>query len=173
MIIGIIGMTQGGTSAVASVVKALDVPMWGLDRTLDDAELFGPIKIPTEVIEKRNSLKTLWAWKYPLAYSHELDFSDKFIVVWRDPIARATHRRDLNAPNMSVFNESFELMESFRKIKKPHLHVSYEKLLQKTPEVVGSMADFIGVPVTPLALLAVDPKKGYEKTKEINEGVIN
>ena len=172
MIIGIIGMTQGGTSAVASVVKSLGVPMWGLDRTLDDAELFGPVEIPQAVITERNMSNPLWAWKYPVGYSGDLDFSDKIIVVWRDPIARSTHRRDLNAPNMTVFDESFERMDTFRRIRQPHLHVSYEKLLQKTPEVVQMIADFIGVPAVKDAVRAVDAQKGYEKTKEVHDSVL-
>lgn len=166
MIAGIIGMTQGGTSAVASVVKALGYPMWGLDRTLDDAELFGPVEVPKEVIRKRGDR---WACKYPMAYGPELDFVDKIIVVWRDPVARATHRRDLNSVNQPVFDESFELMETFRHVKQPHLHVSYEKLLTRTEENVQMIADFLGVPATKEAVQAVDWQKGYEKTREVNE----
>lgn len=165
MIIGIIGMTQGGTSAVAAVVRALGYPIEGLDRTLDDAELFGPEKIPQNIVQARG---TRWAWKYPVAYDYTLDFSDKFIVVWRDPIARATHHRDLNAPNQTIFDEWFTITDTYRTIPKPHLHVSYEKLLTKTSETVQMIADFLEVPNNSSALRAVNHLKGYDWNKELH-----
>ena len=166
MVIGIIGTTQGGTSAVAAIVKALGVPLSGLDRCLDDAELFGPVKFPQNVVDERNSKYPLWAWKYPIANTPAeypiLNQTDRLIIVWRDPIARAVHRRDLNAPNMTVFKEWFEVVNSYRNVRGPHLHVSYEKVLQKPEEMVQAIADFINVPYKQSAVRAIDPVKGYD-----------
>lgn len=166
MTIGIIGMTQGGTSAVAAVVRGLGVHLDGLDRCLDDGELFGPVKFPQEIVDERNRKYPLWAWKYPIPHIPAeypiLNQTDKLIVVWRDPIARAVHRRDLNAPNLTVFKEWFELANTFRNIKTPHLHVSYEKVLQKPEEMVQTIADFINVPYKQSAVRAIDPVKGYD-----------
>jgi hypothetical protein len=162
MVIGIIGMTQGGTSAVAAVVRNLGFPLFGVPRCLDDAALFGPEEIPQSIIEQRIREHPKWAWKYPVAYSEDLDFSTHFIVVWRDPIARAVHRRDLNAPNPVVFDEWFEIAPTFSKISKPVLHVSYEKLLQHPQKQVQTIADFLGTPISLAAIQAVDPQKGYD-----------
>jgi hypothetical protein len=168
MIIGILGMTQGGTSAVASVVYSLGVKMYGLDRTLDDAELFGPPKIPLSVVKQRGPD---WAYKYPTnAKDHDLSFTDKFIVVWRDPIARAVHRRDFNAPNPEYLKDYIPQAEKLLATPGPVLHVSYEKLLLHTQETCQTIADFLEKPLTKEALLAVDPQKGYERTKEVNKG---
>lgn len=166
MILGIIGATQGGTSATAAVVKELGLPLDGLARCLDDAELFGPVSFPEEVVARRNGQYGNWAWKYPIAYLPEeypvLAHTDKLIVVWRDPIARAVHRRDLNAPNQTIFDEWFELADTFKRIKQPHLHVSYEKLLTKPEESVRTIADFLGVPYKQSAVKAIDHVKGYD-----------
>lgn len=173
MITGIIGTTQGGTSAVAAVVKSLGVSITGLDRTLDDAGLFATDANHATVAKSRG---TDWAWKYPIAYiPHEypvLKVTDRFIVVWRDPIARSVHHRDLNAPNMPVFNEWFDIVRTYKRVPGPVLHVSYEKLLVKTDETVQMIADFLDIPVTKEALLAVNAQKGYEMTKEVNCGVV-
>lgn len=166
MILGIIGATQGGTSAVAAVVKELGLPLEGLARCLDDAELFGPVDFPEEVVARRNGQYGNWAWKYPIAYLPSeypiLAHTDKLIIVWRDPLARSIHKRDFNAPNMTVFNEWFELAKTWRKIPLPHLHISYEKLLVRPEESVRTIADFIGLPYKQSAVMKIDPDKGYD-----------
>lgn len=165
MIIGIIGMTQGGTSAVAAVVRELGIPLQGLPRCLDDAALFGPEEIPMGIVRQRTLEHPKWAWKYPIAYSKELDFTTHFIVVWRDPLARAIHRRDFNAPNPTVFDEWFTLAETFRSVPRPHLHVSYEKLLQHPETSVQTIADFLGVSYKQSAAQTINPKLGYDANK--------
>lgn len=166
MIIGIIGATQGGTSAVAAVVRDLGVPLHGLARCLDDGELFGPVHLPKHIVAQRNQMYGTWAWKYPIAYRPNeyplLGMTDKLIVVWRDPLARAVHKRDFNAPNMTVFDEWFELAGTFRTIPTPHLHVSYEKLLVKPEESVRTIADFLEVPYNSSAVRVINPEKGYD-----------
>lgn len=166
MIYGIIGTTQGGTSAVAAVVRDLGVPLEGLARCLDDGELFGPTEFPEEVVTERNAKYGTWAWKYPIPYRPVeypiLSHTDRIIVVWRDPLARAIHRRDFNAPNMTVFEEWFELSDTFRRIEQPHLHVSYEKILTKPEESVRNIADFLGIPYKQSAVRAIDHVKGYD-----------
>lgn len=173
MIVGILGTTQGGTSAVAAVVKALGLPMVGLDRTLDDHELFATAYTEGHwekiLAERKEKFGTHWAWKYPVAYEKKFDFSDKFIVVWRDPIARAVHRKDLNAPRMDQVAEWYAITDTFLHIGKPVLHVSYEKLLQKPREVVQMIADFLEVRPNGTAIRVVNPQKGYEAVKELNE----
>lgn len=165
MIIGIIGMTQGGTSAVAAVVRELGVFLQGLPRCLDDAALFGPEEIPHGIVQQRTLEHPKWAWKYPIPYSEELDFTTHFIVVWRDPLARAIHRRDFNAPNPTVFDEWFEIAPTFRNIPRPTLHVSYEKLLQHPEKTVQTIADFINEPYKQSAACVIDPKAGYDANK--------
>ena len=167
MVVGIIGTTQGGTSAVAAVVKSLGVPLEGLDRCLDDAALFGPVEIPQEVIADRNQKHPHWAWKYPMAYSKDLDFTDRFIVVWRDPVARAVHKRDFNAPNPVIFKEWFEITNTFLEIPQPVLHVSYEKLLVYPQKSVQTIADYLNVAVNPQAVAAINQKAGYDANKVV------
>lgn len=158
-------MTQGGTSAVAAVVRELGVFLQGLPRCLDDAALFGPEEIPAGIVRQRTLEHPKWAWKYPVPYSKELDFTTHFIVVWRDPVARAIHRRDFNAPNQQVFDEWFTIAPTFLHIPRPTLHVSYEKLLQHPETSVQTIADFIGQPYNPKVLSVIDPKRGYDANK--------
>lgn len=173
MITGIVGMEQGGTSAVAAVVKALGVTMYGTEMTLDDVELFGSTADRKKVVAGRTGD---WAWKYPHRSTTEMvPETDRYILVFRDPAARAVHRRDLNTARPEYIRDGLSYMSdvlSLYKTGKPVLYVSYEKLLTKTPQMVTMIADFLGKPVTDLAKKVVDAESGYNKVIELNKGVL-
>lgn len=168
-------MDRGGTSAVAAVVKALGVTMHGSDMTLDDTELWGSRADRAAVMAGRVGD---WAWKYPHRPDHteeKLPQTDRYILVFRDPAARGMHNRDLNTVTPERIADGLEFMQRvllLYKTGKPVCFVSYEKLLTKTPEMVQVIADFVGKPVTPLAISVVDHQKGYQNVTDMNTGVL-
>lgn len=176
MIYGIIGMDRGGTSATAAVVKSLGVTVYGCEHSLDDTELFGAYANRGEIIKSRAGSE--WCWKYP--YNPEdgveqIPETDKYILVLRCPAARAMNSKDLNAVTPEKIRESIEWMQKLLpiyKTGKPVCYVSYEKLLTQTEEMVETIADFVGKPVTSLAKRVIDHKKGYENVKDLNKGVL-
>lgn len=157
MITGIVGVERGGTSAVAGVVFHLGIPMHGEDTTLDDNELYQNPR----AWEKRTGD---YAWKHTKMWQrgYNLDFTDRFIFVFRDAVASAMHGYDdlIEEKLWHRFNEY-----STFKTDKPHLYVSYEKLLLDKGVTVGRIADFLGVPVTEAALSVVDNTRGYFNIK--------
>ena len=119
MITGIIGCERGGTSAVAVVVRALGIKMYGCDETLDDVEMFCKNPDRDAILSARGDD---WGWKYPHKYgTRDVSYTDRFIVVYRDPIATAS-RGDALA-NILAWQESFSDIPS------PKLEISYEKLI--------------------------------------------
>lgn len=168
-------MDRGGTSATAAVVKSLGIPVHGTEHSLDDTELFGAYADVEKVVKGRRGT---WAWKYPYDPAGGLERvpqTDKYILVLRDPAARAMNSKDFNTVTPEKIRESIEWMGGLLpiyKTGKPVCYVSYEKLLTKTPEMVQVIADFVGKPVTDLAIRVIDAEKGYENVKDLNKGVL-
>lgn len=179
MITGIVGMDRGGTSAVAVVVKALGVHMYGCDHTLDDTEMWGSRADRSAVLAQRNALVQRnalhhpygWGWKYPFPWGREdVSWTDRYIVVYRCPVARAVHGRAYNQLQAARVEDSLQKMKDLMLVPEPKLMVSYEKLLTDTRKVVQSIADFLEVPMNEDAIKVVDHVLGYESTKKYNEG---
>lgn len=169
-------MDRGGTSATAAVVKALGVPIYGSEYSLDDTEMFGAYAERDEIVKSRQGSD--WAWKYPYlpeANIEEVPQTDKYILVFRDPVARAVNSKDFNTATPEKIRESLDFMQkvlNIYKTGKPVCYVSYEKLLTCTPQMVQVIADFVGKPVNSLAIKVVNAEKGYENVKELNKGVL-
>lgn len=180
MITGIIGMDRGGTSAVAAVVASLGVQMYGHERTLDDRELwtsFGKGLQTKELVAKRGGD---WAWKIPYCFDADVEevmpHTDQYLLVFRDPVARACHSKDLTNVTPERVRNGMNLLQRIAllyKTGKPVCYVSYEKLLTKTPETVALVADFLHVPYNEEAVAAVNHQKGYEQTQEVSQRCYN
>lgn len=141
---------------MAGVVYHLGVKMWGVDTTLDDNELF---QNPLAWKNRQGD----WAYKHTRMWQEsDTSFTDRFIFVFRDAVASAIHgHTELNEDKMFYRHQLYSTF----KTDKPHIYVSYEKLLMHTENEVKKIADFLDMPVTPEAINIVKPKGHYYNLK--------
>jgi len=155
----VFGMTRGGTSMVAGVVRAFGVFM-GADLLVnqEDADFcYKTDEYMLQAIAQRNAAHGLWGFKYPLA----ADFVERllpamrnpmFIIVARDVVATAGNliRWDDREPSGAIVEGAMQTLKNINlaiRLRVPTLYVSYEKVAQNSEAFLSETEQFIGLPL--------------------------
>lgn len=164
MTIIVTGSQRGGTTAVAGVIRSLDVIFPDADDLHETVSLFDHF-IEERWDQMKQQIATYdaehatWGWKYPsitrfpskLTAALPLFSNPRIIHVWRDALSVATRRMQHNKETTLNFelkrlNKEMEnQIASIEQCNCPILHVSYEKLITYPSEQVARIQSFIGV----------------------------
>lgn len=155
----VFGVTRGGTSMVAGVVRAFGVFM-GDDLLVNQEDSNFYYKTDEHmlgVIEQRNAAHGLWGFKYPMA----ADFVERllpamqnpvFVIVARDVVATAVNliRWDDREPSGALAEGAMQTLKNVNlaiRLRLPTLYVSYEKVTQNCDAFLTDMEQFLGLPL--------------------------
>ncbi len=182
----IVGVPQGGTSSVASVVDALGFPIsekqFNFETktrpTCGDTEEVWTAKV-TQINLKLDfwGVKDTLVWRFPSEVIHNSLRNPHYLIVSRDVVATAQRRAaNHNVENVRWLLEQLEpeIISLWQWVKllpsAPKLLVSYERLTQNRQLACEGIAEFLGVvPTTPQLQRAVDRVSsigGYLKKEE-------
>lgn len=155
----VFGVTRGGTSMVAGVVRAFGIFM-GDDLLVNQEDTNFYYKTDEHmlnVIEQRNAEHDLWGFKYPMA----ADFVERllpamrnpmFIIVARDVVATAGNliRWDDREPSGALAEGAMQTLKNINlaiRLRLPTLYVSYEKVAQNRDGFLTEIEQFLGLPL--------------------------
>ncbi len=165
MVVIIVGINRGGTSAITASLHSLCIPLGDKAKPPifeDDvlAELFrrkdwSQFK---RVAEKYDKQHGLWAWKLPDSINmlNRVDklFSDKkYIFVFRDLVAVANRKEDTLGQDKSItmardIKRYSKAIKHYVKHPDSSMLVSYEKLLTDTESYAVQLLTFLGMDIT-------------------------
>jgi hypothetical protein len=152
------GVTRGGTSAVAGVMRKLGVFMGDdVPNNHEDQEMVNranPHRL--QMIEKRNAAHKIWGWKDPNAVNYLNQLVPKlinphYVIVSRDAVATTKghmrwHAREAKfAIGDVVVQQQRNVMFSLY-CDAPVLFVSYEKVLMNPGSFIAELTAFLDVP---------------------------
>ncbi len=153
----VLGVSRGGTSMCAGLVRLLGIPM-GTDLSDDSSEdpefQLSDKRQLIAKIRRNNASHAVWGWKYPEAFRY-LDKirstlrNPHFIVVTRDVTGVASsYRRQEGIALKSALAEAnrryAQLFRFIRKEQAPLLVMSYEKALMAREQAVRELGQFLG-----------------------------
>lgn len=152
------GVTRGGTSAVAGLMRKLGVFMGDdVPNNHEDQEMVNRgIPHRLQMIEKRNAAHKIWGWKDPNAVNYLNQLVPKlinphYVIVSRDPVATTKghmrwYARDAKfAIGDVVVQQQRNVMFSLY-CDAPVLFVSYEKVLMNPGSFIAELTAFLEVP---------------------------
>lgn len=154
----IFGLRRGGTTSVALAARELGLFLgdhYGVN--IEDPafrESHGGDAI-RETVAARNEAHDVWGWKHPQPTGYLEDIypdlrNPRFIFVTRDMTATALgiSRREPLSAGKALDNVAAILRrhhDLLRKLGRPTLFVSYEKLLLGPEAAIGELAHFLGM----------------------------
>lgn len=168
----VVGLSRGGTSAVAQSLHALGISLGSEfkapnyeDRRLGDALRSKRWREMKRLIREYEASSGGFAWKMPnidkhLYRIHRYFQRPAYIFVYRDIFAVAARRAMVHevdpVESMSHALAGYQRILSFVRRKQPHaLHVSYEKLLSQRESYARMLLTFCGMPLDPERIAAV------------------
>ncbi len=152
------GVSRGGTSAVAGVMKRLGVYIGeDLPNNYEDPDFVGkPPPKMKETIAARNAAFPVWGWKFPSAANYLENLmgdlvNPHLIIVHRDLVAtmKAHLRWHKRTQQFSVHEILLQQQRNWflaERWQVPTALVSYEKAILTPKMFVNEMATFLGMP---------------------------
>lgn len=156
----VVGVARGGTTMVASVLRALGVHMGDkLSSVVEDLEVSRPMEahdLPAlrEIVSRRNQAHAVWGFKRPgaVSYAHRYESelrNPEYVVVFRDPLAIANRnqlsvKQELLSGLADAARRTTELVEFIGSLRRRTLLLSYEKALLEPEHMVEAVARFVG-----------------------------
>ena len=169
----VLGVSRGGTSAMAGILHALGIFMGGSGKP----PMFEDLYLNKAVRERRdadiqqrislyNQQHETWGYKgtvlnHDLAHYHGLFRRPRYLVVFRDVLAIAK-RASISAghPVPAIMtrqlNEYERICQFLQQVSPPALMLSYEKLCQNPAPAIEAIAEFAGIKAEPARLQAAE-----------------
>lgn len=160
--VAVTGLGRSGTTMIARVLRALDVPMPGetTPQTCEDAAMVsllraGDLEGAERLVAARNAASRVWAFKAPvlrghLAWAERTLRAPRFVLTWRDPLAIAQRNQlaldaDLS-DSLRLAGKGLAVMAKDASVlRAPTLLVSYEKAVMRPDRLVDALSAFLGL----------------------------
>jgi len=183
----VVGVSRGGTSAVAGSLHHLGVHVGDMakspvfeDGVLSEAFEKANYRVAVSIIKKYDSEHAIWAWKRPdsikyLAKIDELLSNPHYIFVFRDIFSIAN--RKVISRQLSLFQQMEHALGQYRTMlsfatttKRPAMLVSVEKTLTKKEEFIDALISGFALGSSEaqrqdaLSFITTDPSEYLAKT---------
>ncbi len=154
----IFGVNRGGTTATAGAIRRLGMFLGDdLGGNLEDRlfrKRLGMAAI-RQTVAARDETHDVWGWKHPHPHQYIDELlpdlrNPRLILVTRDLAANSLgtsswDREDIDKAIAMYLAQTRKNVDLIRRVDRPVLVVSYEKLLVKPEAVVADMAHFCGL----------------------------